>query len=147
MGILARLVIVCAVVAFMPSLALAAKTHKVKKNETLYSLSKKYHVTTEELKSANGLVQSRLKPGDVLVIPSSRSAAADHGASRKSVSYKVKKGETLKKVSKKTGVSVDDLKRINHLTAARLKPGQVLALVETETVEVPARPSAKRYSA
>jgi cell wall-associated NlpC family hydrolase len=148
MGKIARLIIACAIVALMPSFALAAKTHKVKKNETLYSLAKKYRVTTEELKSANGMAHSRLRPGDVLVIPS-RSVAADRGTGRKSASasYKVKRGDTLIRISRKTGVSVGELKRINHLSSTRLKPGRVLALVETEKAEEPARPSAKRYSA
>jgi cell wall-associated NlpC family hydrolase len=143
---LARLLALGVLVLAFPSLVFAAKTHKVKKNETLNSLAKKYHVTSEELKTANNLVQNHIKPGTLLVIPP-RSVAAERSTSRKTSSYKVKKGDSLLKIAKKTGVSVDELKRINHLTGQRLKTGVVLALQEAESNEAPVRPVAKRYSA
>ncbi|HEX2770043.1 MAG TPA: LysM peptidoglycan-binding domain-containing protein, partial [Geobacteraceae bacterium] len=42
-------------------------------------------------------------------------------------SYKVKKGDTLVRIAKKTGVSVKELKRLNSL-GNKVKPGRVLAL-------------------
>ena len=52
-----------------PSSVFAAKTHKVKKQETLSSLAKKYHVTVDDLKSSNNIVHNHIKKGDVLTIP------------------------------------------------------------------------------
>ncbi len=128
-----RYFVVCVFILTFPSLALAAKTHRVKKSETLYSLAKKYHVSVEDLKSANNLVSSHIKGGTLLVIPP-RSAAAgpeEQGQKdRRTASYKVRKGDTLTKVAKKTGVSISELKRLNSLGKARLKPGQILALRE-----------------
>ncbi|MBU2018539.1 MAG: LysM peptidoglycan-binding domain-containing protein, partial [Bacteroidetes bacterium] len=43
--------------------------HEVKKGETLYSLSKRFMVTENELKKTNGLRNDKIKPGDVLKIP------------------------------------------------------------------------------
>ncbi len=148
MGRFTRLIAACAVVASLPSFAFAAKTHKVKKNDTLYSLAKKYHVTTDELKAANGRVKNRLRPGEVLVIPS-RSLAAAHRSRHKSASssYRVRRGDTLSRISKRTGISVGELKRLNHLSSSRLKPGRRLALVEAEKAEEPTRPKVKHYSA
>ena len=42
--------------------------HLVRDNETLYTLSKRYMVTVEELQKLNQLKSSRIKPGDVIKI-------------------------------------------------------------------------------
>lgn len=123
----------------IPSAALAAKTHKVKKSETLSSLAKKYHVSVNDLKTANNRLNASIKPGDTLVIPPRAAAVSSAEASSKAASsYRVKKGDTLARVSKKTGISVAELKRFNGLGKGKLKPGQVLALhdVNSESVKI-----------
>ena len=132
----------------LPTPSYAAKTHKVKKNETLASLSKKYHVPLNDLKEANNRVNSSIKPGDVLVIPprnASKSVSPDDSKEIAST-YKVKKGDTISRVSKKTGVSIPELKRMNGLAKGKLKPGQILALRDMDSdiksgSRVAARPS------
>lgn len=127
-----KLFATCVVIFSFPSLALAAKTHRVKKNENICTLAKKYHVTVEELKTANNLVGSAIKPRQILVIPP-RTVAASAGGSV----YKVKKTESLSRVAQKTGVSVAELKRFNNLSSSRVKAGKVLALKESAPVEEP----------
>ena len=119
-----KIFVLCIIVLTFPSLVFAAKTHRVKKNETLFSLAKKYHVPLTELKSANNLVRNQVKVGDTLIIPS-RSVASGNDEKGKSPSatYKIRKGDTLSRISKKTGVSVAELKRLNSLGKAKLKPG------------------------
>ncbi|MBR5105453.1 MAG: LysM peptidoglycan-binding domain-containing protein [Alistipes sp.] len=46
-----------------------AKTHKVAKRETLYSLAKRYDVTIDELYEANPGLKKGLKAGQIIVIP------------------------------------------------------------------------------
>lgn len=43
--------------------------HNVQKGETLYSLSKRYMVTEQEILNTNDLRQNKIRPGDVLKIP------------------------------------------------------------------------------
>ena len=43
--------------------------HVILDHETLYSISKRYMVSVEELQSFNGLKSPKIKPGDVLKIP------------------------------------------------------------------------------
>lgn len=43
--------------------------HVILDHETLYSISKRYMVSVEELQSFNGLKSSKIKPGDILKIP------------------------------------------------------------------------------
>jgi peptidoglycan DL-endopeptidase LytE len=141
--------VIVAIIFAFPSLVLAAKTHKVKKNETIYSLAKRYHVSVSDLKSANNLVSAHIKNGDVIIIPPRTAAGGSDGESRqknKAASYKVKKGDTLARVAKKTGVSVVELKRLNGLSKSSLKPGLVLALREADTQEEPRQRPAKALS-
>lgn len=42
--------------------------------------------------------------------------------------YKVKSGDNLAKISKKTGISIKELRETNKLQSDSLKPGQILAL-------------------
>jgi len=116
-----------AVLLSIPTAAFAAKTHKVKKNETIASLAKKYHVPVNDLKEANNRLNSRIKPGDLLVIPP-RGIKAAKAISDPTATYKVRKGDTLSRISKKSGVSVAELKRLNGLQSGKLKLGQFLAL-------------------
>jgi len=132
-----KLIAVSVIILALPSLALAAKTHRVKKNETVYTLAKKYHVTVEELKSANSLVGDSIKPRQILVIPPRTVATFSNNSSASSSTsvYKVKKSETLSRIAQKTGVSVADLKRLNGLTSSRVKKGKVLVLKEAAPAE------------
>jgi peptidoglycan endopeptidase LytE len=141
-------VLVCIMVLITPSLSHASKTHSVKKHESLYSLAKKYHVPVAELKTANNLVSTHIKPGDVLVIPP-RSAASGAEAPVKNSrlkgdAYRVKKGDTLGGIARKTGVSVKELKRLNANAKGRLKLGQVLALRDSDAADEPKPRLAKR---
>lgn len=144
-----RICAFCMILLLAPSLSHASKTHKVKKNESLYSIAKKYHVKVADLKAANSLVGSHLRHGVKLVIPSSAAAVADRNdksdKSKASV-YRVKRGDTIAKVARKTGVSVKDLKLINGLGKARLKPGQVLALRSVDGDDEPKAKLAKRLT-
>jgi peptidoglycan DL-endopeptidase LytE len=130
-----KLLTLCIILLSFPSLALAAKTHRVKKNETVASLAKKYHVSVDELKSANNLVGNKLKPRSVLVIPPRSVAAAKPASSPAATSYRVKRTETLARIAKRTGVSVAELKRLNGISGRKVKAGKVLVLRESAPVE------------
>ncbi len=124
----------CVVLLSFPSLVFAAKTHKVKKNESFVIIAKKYHVSVADLKAANNIVNPRVKSGTVLVIPPrSESAKADvsDNETERPATFKVRRADTLARIAKRTGVSVAELKRLNGLGKGRLKPGTILVLRET----------------
>jgi peptidoglycan DL-endopeptidase LytE len=129
-----KLLALSIIILCLPSLAHAAKTHRVKKNETVRTLAKKYHVTVEELKAANNLVGDNIKPRLLLVIPP-RTVAASGTVVASASAYKVKKSETLSRISQKTGISVAELKRLNGISSSRVKAGKVLVLRESAPVE------------
>ncbi len=137
--------IVCIVLLTIPSVVFAAKTHRVKKHETLYTLAKKYHVSVDDLKGANNLVNNQVIYGQTLVIPP-RTASKSEVSESNATTYKVKQGETLLRISRKTGVSVSELKRLNGLNKNRVKLGQVLVLQRTDNVDEPRQKIAKKVS-
>lgn len=62
----------------LPSKASGEPTmHKVVAGESLWSIARRHNVTVNALKDANGIKGSRIKAGQVLKIPRSRSAGAD----------------------------------------------------------------------
>ncbi|MDD2336199.1 MAG: NlpC/P60 family protein [Geobacteraceae bacterium] len=143
------LIILAMFLITFPSLADAGKTHIIKKNDSLYSLSKKYHVSVQALKSANNLVNSHLKLGDKLVVPPrSSSSAESRSTSRKTTVsvYKVRKGDTLYRIAKKAGLSVDELKRINGISGKHIKPGKLLSFRESAPVEEVAKKPARSFT-
>jgi LysM repeat protein len=119
--------VLCIIILAFPQLVLASKTHLVRKSESLYTIARKYHVSVEELKSVNSLTTAQIRMGTRLIIPSHRKGKK---TVEKAKSYKVAKGDTLPGISKKTGIKMSTLRRLNNLRGNKIKTGQVLALVE-----------------
>ena len=111
---------------------LAKERYRVKRGDSLCKISKKLGVSIEALKEANNLKSDALKPNQTLVIPEQtkkkKIAKRRTSPSLKAESYLVKKGDSLFSIAKKTGLSVKEIKRINHLRTSRLRIGQKLAL-------------------
>ena len=114
-------------------------TYQVKKGDTLYSISKKYELTVEEIKAANNLSDSDvIKYGQKLVIPdadistavalsSTKTKNTSTNTNVKTKDHVVQKGETLYGIAKEYGLSVADLMALNNLDSTDvLKAGQVL---------------------
>lgn len=97
-------------------------SHIVEKGDTLYSLSKKYGVSVDELRSANSISGSDLYAGQKLIIPAKKN---DKRVTYES--YTVKAGDTLYSIAKRSEITVDELRRLNSLdSSAVLKIGQNL---------------------
>lgn len=94
-------------------------TYTVKRGDSLYSIAQKFGITVNELKASNNLTNDTLVIGQQLIIPQS-DVSGDL--------YQVQKGDTLYSISRKLGVSVADLRRVNSLTTDTLTPGQMLTI-------------------
>ena len=101
--------------------------HVVAKGETLYSISRKYGVTVNELCSKNNISQSQvLKVGQKLVIPSRELPETE--------TYIVAKGDTFYGVARRHNLTVDELLDLNGLKSSdTLKIGQVLKVPASTT--------------
>jgi membrane-bound lytic murein transglycosylase D len=100
--------------------------HVVRSGETLDGIATALHARAGELAEANGLpTGGGVDMGDELVIPVS-SVAATARPKR----YAVHRGDTLVTVADRFGVSVEELRRWNHLSSNVLRPGSSLAVAE-----------------
>lgn len=118
----------CLFMLALPLPALASKSHVVRAKESLQSIARKYNVSTKELRQANNLSSNHVAKGTRLIIPSH--VATSKPAVESCSTYRVRKGDTLQKVARKTGVSISEIKRLNGIKHARLKPGSILTLAE-----------------
>lgn len=112
--------------------------HTVKRKETLYSIARRYAVPSTVIREANNMLTSKVEEGQVLVIPrmTVKTAApsvkpqprlARTSDGRYVVKYVVAKDDTLYKIAKKAGVSVEDLCRWNNIKRDSLiHPGQTI---------------------
>jgi LysM repeat protein len=99
--------------------------YTIKKGDTLYSLSKKYQVSTNLLMVANGLSSDKIKVGQKLLVPyDNKTEASDELAG----TYFVKKGDTLFSLAKKYQTSVIELKKANSLRTDNLYIGQKISV-------------------
>jgi cell wall-associated NlpC family hydrolase len=116
--------------------ALADQKYSVHKGDTLALIARKTGVNVTTLKKINNLNGNNLKVNQKLLIPSAgeKQATVKTKATPKKRSefYAVRKGDTLSKISLKTGVSVDELRGINKISSNRLKIGRKLALVRKQ---------------
>ena len=108
----------------------ASATHKVKKGDTLSEIAHKAKISVAELKRLNKLSSNNLRLGQVLVVSNKAAASKEKAATVKmqTLTHKVKKGDTLYEIAKKTKTSVAELKRLNNLPGNNLKLGQVLVV-------------------
>jgi len=119
----------------------ADQKYKVKKGDTLYRIARNYGVSVKQIKQANGLRVSDIKPGDRIVVPIRKTVKTNNNkdTSRKTeiarkgdngnnnlITHKVRKGENLYRISRRYGVSVKDIRRLNNLSGSFVKVGQKL---------------------
>ncbi|MFP7233907.1 peptidoglycan endopeptidase LytE [Bacillus subtilis] len=107
--------------------AASAQSIKVKKGDTLWDLSRKYDTTISKIKSENHLRSDIIYVGQTLSI-NGKSSSSKSSSSSSSSTYKVKSGDSLWKISKKYGMTVNELKKLNGLKSDLLRIGQVLKL-------------------
>jgi membrane-bound lytic murein transglycosylase D len=129
--------------------------HKVRRGETLQGIANRYRVSAKRLAAENDISRdSPLRRGAILTVPASMRATtpqivetADPRASTAYVpqrrigtpatldgssnaegrfTVRVKRGETLSQIAERHDVTVQDLKRWNHLTSTKLRRGMTL---------------------
>lgn len=103
------------------------KTHKVKRKETLYGLTKKYGISEEELKKANRrLYSENLIKGDKIKIPQFRTVTSKRTLNNTVKKYTVAPKEGKWRIAYKFGISVAELEALNPNMNETIQPGDVL---------------------
>src|SRR5882724_11810309 len=122
------------------------RRHKVEPGDTLTSIAKKYRVTPAAIASANNLEKGvALDPGEKLIIPAVQPVSETKS---RLVQYRVRKGDTLGGIADRYSVSPENIRKWNHLKAARVSRGMVLRIytIGGAPEASPARARTKRKS-
>ena len=117
--------------------------HTVAAKETMFSISKMYGVTVDELKQWNNLTDNALSIGQQIVIKKGGTPAASNPQATptpqvsKSGVHTVASKETMFSISRQYGISVQQLKDWNKLEGNEISIGQELIVVapSAETVK------------
>ncbi len=118
------------------------RTYKVKKGDNLGQIARINKVEVEELQHWNKLSGYNLKVGQTLLIrdnskpvatrsravAKANADASSKTANKKSMQYKIQKGDSLYLVAKRFNVEMQHLKRWNPRSGQALKPGQTLTV-------------------
>jgi LysM repeat protein len=113
----------------------------VKSGDSLYKIAKSYGISIDVLKAANHLEKENLSLNQVLLVPATGEKQTRETTQRtvkklsgETDSYVVRKRDNLNSISRKIGLSVEEIKRMNHLRSNDLTAGQKLILSTSKTV-------------
>ncbi|MCH6200885.1 LysM peptidoglycan-binding domain-containing protein [Aquiflexum sp. LQ15W] len=102
--------------------------HQVEEKETLFGISRRYQVAVNDIIENNPLLSDGIKIGQRIKVPFVAKSTLPSG----STLHKVIPGETMFSISKKYGVSVNDILSWNNLQGADLSVGQSLIIKAVE---------------
>jgi len=106
----------------------------VKRGDNLYSIARNFNTTADQIIKDNNLSSQVLSIGQNLKIRTTKTGVVeecygeDFVVPDNSVTYTVKKGDSLYQIAKKFNTSVDNIKRKNNLTSNNLSIGQILKI-------------------
>ncbi len=119
-----------AIALIPPDMRTFWRYHRVEYGESLASIARKYHTSTDLIADANNLTDDDdVKAGSKLIIPIAPGKAGDTVAySKKATRYKVRKGDTVGSIADDFQVPVDKLRKWNHLRGNTVKVGSTLRI-------------------
>ena len=110
----------------------------VQKGQTLYSISKSYGVSLNDLIAINPTIENGLKEGQIIYIPIKKLKENPQETVDKStnfISHKVKRKETLYSLSKKYNVTIEEIKEANNGLPEGLKQGETIRIPVIQPVK------------
>lgn len=125
--------------------------HTVGSGETLFSISRLYNLSVDDLKAMNNLTSNALSVGQQLRVKKSTTSITIQPEVKATTVvgfHSVAPQETLYSISREYGVSVQQLKAWNNMTGTNLEIGQLLRVAPAggqpvEEAEVPVKDTAK----
>lgn len=111
-------------------------SHTVTQGQTLYSISKLYNTTVDEIIKFNPGCAEKLSIGQKLIIPSNSNAKAETKENRNGKTHTIRKGETLYRLSKMYNVTTDELCAANPgLSINNFRTGEVIIIPTKEQIK------------
>jgi len=105
--------------------------HFVKQGETLFEIAKAYGITVDNIFKVNPESRGGIKPGQILKIPLKVKKTDEQNKKSSKDEYFVhivKAKETYYGISRKYGVKIEDIKKLNPETGDNLREGQTLKI-------------------
>jgi LysM repeat protein len=104
--------------------------HKVQAGETFFGISRIFGIGLNEIIQQNyALSRAGLSPGDELRITfDSQRIYGSKKGNYHSLIYEIEPGTTLFSLRRATGLTIDELKKLNNLNDSHLNPGQRLLI-------------------
>lgn len=106
--------------------------YTVKKGDSLYSIAKRYGITTDTIIKDNALKNNLLSIGQNLKIRTKEDSIVEecfgNESSDKNIEYIVKKGDSLYSIAKKYNTDVSTIMKNNNLKSSNLSIGQILKI-------------------
>ena len=133
-----------------PSSTAAGNVYEVKSGDSLWKIARSNNTTVAALKQANNLTKDSLKVGQKLVMPAKAAATATVTTAALTTdasaqTYIVAANDTIASIAKTHGVKVEDLLKLNKMTAtSRVRIGDKLLIpssVPTATAPASAGPA------
>ena len=129
----------CILCTLLCSHNLPAASYTVQKGETFYQIAKSQSTSVEALTKANPTINpQRLRPGDVLRLPSSPTPSTPAKTNPSPTVQtkpnpptewvRIKKGDSLAKIARENNLTITDLQRWNRLSGDSLRSGDLLRL-------------------
>ncbi|WP_369582557.1 LysM peptidoglycan-binding domain-containing protein [Kingella oralis] len=121
-----------------PSVDVNATHHQVVSGDTLYNIAKRYGVSQDNIRAWNNMPDDTVKLGTSLrVKPHSASGTSYGNGSTATGSYRVVSGDTLYSIAQRHGMTVSQLRAVNHLQDENLRVGQTLRVTGTAVASTP----------
>lgn len=103
-------------------------TYVVKNGDTLWSISRIFNVSIDDIKNKNNLTSDILTVGSVLTIPTGTETG--NGI----IVYTVKRGDSLWKLARDYNTTINDIKQLNNLKSDVLRVGDELQIKKNTNV-------------
>jgi len=113
------------------------RIHIVEAGQTLYSISRMYDVSVDDIRRWNNLRGSQINVGQRLIVSSAQTGQPRatppvevQSRDAREIRHQVRSGETLFSISRRYGVTVSDIREWNRLRSNLIEVGQVLIIRE-----------------
>ena len=104
-----------------------AVQHRVVQGDTVYNISKRYGITEDQLRQWNNLNDNNIVKGQTLrVKPFGHSGSGSAPVINGTNTHRVVAGDTVYNISKRYGMSENQLRQLNNLSGNNIHLGQVL---------------------
>ncbi len=114
---------------------LTPKNHRVKRGETILSLSRRYNISPKAIASVNGLStwKTKLRVGQQIKLSKSTVKLPDSlKMKRNPIVYKVRPGDNLNELAKLFDIKISKIKKVNGLKREKIMVGQKIILPDTQ---------------